>query len=101
MWCGSVGAIRSDSDPHRQELPEVPISYAGMDHGAPPLASVGAATASNKDAARLLPVLWATSLRAQAQLGTPAGTATVDTGLKSPRSAATDELDASEGPVVV
>src|SRR5215510_12056936 len=65
------------------------------------MARMGATGPSNKDVERLLSVLWAAPLRAQAQLGTAAGTATVDKRLESSRSTTSDELDAPEGSTLV
>jgi len=62
---------------------------------------MGATGTSDKDAEGLLSVLWASPLRAKAQLGTAAGTATVDKRLKSSRSTTSDELDAPEGSTLV
>ena len=62
---------------------------------------MGATGTSDKDAERLLSVLWASPLRAKAQLGTAAGTATVDQRLESSRPETSDELDALEGSTVV
>src|SRR5437667_6301794 len=62
---------------------------------------MGATGTSEKDVEGLLSVLWAAPLRAKAQLGTAAGTATVDQRLESLRSTPSDELDAPEGSTLV
>src|SRR5215471_15211689 len=62
---------------------------------------MGATGTSDKDAEGLLSVLWAAPLRAKAQLGTAAGTATVDQRLESSRPTTSDELDAPEGSTLV
>src|ERR1019366_10606667 len=62
---------------------------------------MGATGTSSEDVARLLSVLRAASLRAQAQLGATASTTTVDQRLESSRSATSDELDAFERATVV
>ena len=62
---------------------------------------MGATGTSETDVEGLLSVLWAAPLRAKAQLGTAAGTATVDQRLESSRSTTSDELDAPEGSTLV
>src|ERR1700726_3350641 len=62
---------------------------------------MGATGTSDTDVEGLLSVLWAAPLRAQAQLGTASGTATVDQRLESSRSTTSDELDAPEGSTLV
>src|SRR5450759_2040166 len=62
---------------------------------------MGATGTPDEDVARLLSVLRAASLRAQAQLGTATSTTTVDQHPESSRSETSDELDASERSTVV
>src|SRR6266699_6729518 len=62
---------------------------------------MGATATSDEDAAGLLSVLRTASLRAQAQLGAAASTATVDQRPESSRSATSDKLDAFERATVV
>jgi hypothetical protein len=62
---------------------------------------MGTTAAFEKDAAGLLSILWASSLRAQAQLGAATSTAPVDKRLESSRTKTTDELDALEESTVV
>ena len=98
MWTRAGG---SDSHPQRQELSEVPGPDTGVDLSAQTLATMGATGTSDKDVTRLLSVLRAASLRAQAQLGTATSTAPVDNRLESSRAETPDELDAPEGSPVV
>src|SRR6516162_3244935 len=101
LWSGSKRAICSDSHPQHQELSEVPGANTGVDLSAQTLEKMGATGTSDEDVTRLLSVLWAASLRAQAQLGTAASTAPVDMRLESSRATAPDELDAAEEMPVV
>src|SRR6516164_5989274 len=101
QWGGSKRAICSDSHPQCQELSEVPGANTGVDLSAQTLEKMGATGTSDEDVTRLLSVLWAASLRAQAQLGTATSTAPVDMRLESSRATAPDELDAAKEMLVV
>src|SRR5579863_4685447 len=57
---------------------------------------MGATATSDEDVVRLLSVLWAASLRAQAQLGAATSKAPVDTRPELSRTKTPHELDASE-----
>src|SRR5687768_13762308 len=93
--------VRVGPHPQSEELPEVSSKYQGLAPEPSALEATRSATAPDDDAARLLPVLCASPLQAEARLGAVRGSAPVDASTAQTQPAPSAVLVLPQEPGVV